>query len=204
MNRAGAVQGTRSGKQHQDMYRKLLLRRQLLKHAAPGSVYLPFVGDGDIAVEVYAGRTVYAADIDPGRVATAAPRLTGAVVTANCDDWPFPTCEAPFAVADFDAYAHPYASFRAFWQEAVKTSPLILFFTDGHRQGVIRTGHWITPEGEHRYLELLTDRRLVFNFYLPRYVYPWFECAIAPWRCVRKLGYLRGMQCYWGAVIERP
>ncbi|MGH2469639.1 MAG: hypothetical protein ACRDGF_06170 [Chloroflexota bacterium] len=85
----------------------------------------------------------------------------------------------------------------------LKASPLVLFFTDGHRQGAIRAGIWKTPDGERRELNL-TERRKVINFYLPRYIYPWFGSFIAPWRVVRKLGYLRGMQTYWGTVITRP
>lgn len=96
MKRTGAVQGTSTGKQHQDLYRKLLLRRQLLLSAPAGAAYVPFCGDGDIAAEVYAGRTVYAADLDPARVAVTQGRVTGECIVGDCDAWPFPGCEATF------------------------------------------------------------------------------------------------------------
>lgn len=45
-------------RQHVNLYQKLLLRRSLLKEALPGAAYVPFIGDGDIAVECYADSSV--------------------------------------------------------------------------------------------------------------------------------------------------
>jgi hypothetical protein len=63
------------GKQHVDLHRKLALRRALLRGCPAGAVYVPFIGDGDIAAELYADRMVYGADLDPNRSATARARL---------------------------------------------------------------------------------------------------------------------------------
>ena len=191
-------------KQHTDLYRKLLLRRQLLPHVGVGAAYLPFIGDGDIASELYGGgRHLYGADIDRARVAVARQRLGGEIVVADCNGWPFPGLKEPFALADFDAYSEPYPAFRAFWAEAVKAATLVLFLTDGHRQGIIRTGHWHQPDGSKEYLTSVTERRRRFNFYFQRYVRPWFDSFVAPWRATLVRFYLRGGMLYWGAVVKR-
>src|SRR5438093_1509984 len=115
------------GKQHVQVFRKKLLRKRLLRMAVDGAAYVPFIGDGDLAVDLYAQRMVYGADLDPNRVLTASERLSSRDVRVfDCDLWPFPDLEAPFAVADFDAYADPYTSFRAFWAEAERLDRLVL------------------------------------------------------------------------------
>ena len=77
-------------KQHVDMYRKIMLRKRLLRRALPGAAYVPFIGDGDIAADLYADRVVYGADLDSQRAVTAAGRLNGStVIAADCDSWPF-------------------------------------------------------------------------------------------------------------------
>lgn len=55
---------------------------------------MPFIGDGDIAVELYTDRVIYGADLDPARIATCTRRLrdlncSGFLATADCDSWPF-------------------------------------------------------------------------------------------------------------------
>jgi len=185
------------------MYRKLLLRRRMLSFAHSGLAYVPFIGDGDIASELYGGFEIYGADIDSERVGTARGRLPGArVIVANCNGWPFPDVDAAFSLADFDSYSEPYPSFRAFWREANKASPLALFFTDGHRQGIMRTGWWHKPDGSKEKLVGTSARRKVYGAYFPRHVKPWFVGCIKPWRAVRFMFYLRGMMLYWGAVVE--
>jgi hypothetical protein len=106
------------------------------------------------------------------------------------------------AVGDFDAYAEPYAAFRSFWRQADrKADRLILFFTDGQRQSMMRVGKWIAPDGTRLEAET-TEARPIFNAYLSKYVWPWFEDFIDPWRVVDRFRYLRGWMVYWGAVIE--
>ena len=83
-------------------------------------------------------------------MATAAGRLNGTIIAADCDGWPFAghTIATPFAVADFDAYAYPYASFRAWWEsDAPRADRLVVFFTDAQRQSVYSQWHHIRPFG---------------------------------------------------------
>lgn len=57
--------GSALQKQHVDLYRKVLLRRKLLALAVEGAAYVPFIGDGDIALELYAGKhQIFGADLD--------------------------------------------------------------------------------------------------------------------------------------------
>ncbi len=191
-------------KQHVELHRKLMLRRQLLKLHKPERIYVPFIGDGDIAAELYKGMEVYGADIDPERVRTASSRFPDCtIVPADCNRFPFGDKDVIFDGADFDAYSDPYEAFRSFWQSAKKADRLILFFTDGHKQGIIRSGTFITPDGEHRKLADNTEKREVFNFYFPRTILPWFARYIEPYKIVKNAFYLRGMMLYWGAVIDR-
>lgn len=193
-------------KQHVNLYQKSLLRRSLVHSARPGAAYVPFIGDGDLALAHYAGAfAIYGADIDQARVDTGRERLPGhTIIKADCNAWPFPGLPEPFAVADFDAYSEPYPSFRAFWEQAPKTDPLVLIFTDGHRQGIIRTSWLHHPSGEKSHLETLRERRTAYNFYWQRIVKPWFTKFVQPWRVVRTKFYLRGQMIYWGAVLEEP
>ena len=191
--------------QHVDLYRKLLLRRKLLSHAIPGAVYVPFIGDGDIAAECYADRNIYGADLDAARVATASKRLKDSkIIVANCDGWPFPKVNDTFSVADFDSYSDPYASFRAFWKNADRADRLVLFFTDGHRQAIHRLKIYIAFDGSKE-SHLDTARyRTIYNTYYPRFVKPAFVKHIGPdWGIVKDMMYLRRDMLYWGCVIER-
>lgn len=214
LTRGGAVAGDGSEqKQHVDMFRKVLLRKRLLSSALPGAAYVPFIGDGDISVEVYPDRPVYGADLDPDRVAVAARRIPeprGDIRCEDCNGWPFPDVGEPFAVADFDAYVDPYTPFYSFWENAEKCDRVVMFFTDGRKQGLGRTGHWTKPDGTKVYLPSLAEhgpggpRPKVFNSYWIKHIKPWFHEAILPWRVVRDFRYNRSMMVYWGAVIERP
>ena len=56
-------------KQHVDYYKKILLRKNLLSYLSKeGDIYVPFIGDGDIAFDLYKYRKIYGADLDPERV----------------------------------------------------------------------------------------------------------------------------------------
>jgi hypothetical protein len=192
-------------KQHVELHRKLLLRRALLKDALPGAVYVPFCGDGDIAEALYWDRPIWAADLDEDRVAAFGRRIPDAtVIAADCDSWPFAGESVPFAVADFDSYAYPYASFRTWWAEAQRTSRVVLFFTDGERQAITRAGTYRTPAGEKVGDLDLTGKRRLINAYLTGVVKPWFEQHVAPWQVLRYRSYLRGSMLYWGAIVQNP
>ena len=189
-------------KQHVDMHRKLMLRKNLL-HTKQGVFYIPFIGEGDIAVELYSDAEIYGADIEPDCVETASGRLKGSIITADCNGWPFPGVENSFDVADFDSYSEPYQSFRCFWDKANKADKMTLFFTDGQKQSIFRTATWINPDGVKVKFDSITEQRKVGNFYFPKYILPWFLEYIKPYRVKRKLFYLRGFMLYWGAVIEK-
>jgi hypothetical protein len=164
---------------------------------------VPFIGDGDIAEALYADRTIYGADLDPARASVAASKLSGDIRVADCDSWPFADISEPFAVADFDAYIEPYVSFRSFWANATKADRVVLYFTDGRKQGLMRTNWWTTPDGRH--LHLSTEaKKPIFHHYLPKHIWPWFDAFVAPeWRVVHKWRYQRDMMIYWSAAVER-
>lgn len=193
-------------KQHVDYHRKIRLRRQLLEKAGEltGAFYIPFIGEGDIAVDLYNKNKIYGADIEPLFVSTARSRLPDAeIIIADCDKYPFIDTSATIALADFDAYSYPYDSFRSFFKEAKIGSQCVLFFTDGQRQAIIRTGHYRTPDGEKKHAKTKTEKRAAYNFYFNKIVVPWFKEYIKPWTIVYITKYLRkNSMCYWGAVIE--
>jgi hypothetical protein len=191
--------------QHVEFYRKALLRRHLLRWAVDGAVYVPFIGDGDLAVDLYSDRKVFGADIDPSRVMTARKRLVGADIELfDCDLWPFPGLETPIAVADFDAYVEPYRSFRSFWKGPnVKADRLVMFFTDGWKESFTRNGHWTKPDGTKVTLAVGHEKHRVFNSYLTKQIWPWFEDFIEGWRVLDRWRYQRSRMTYWGAAIER-
>ena len=194
-------------KQHVDLFRKLMLRRRLLRDALPGPAYVPFCGDGDIAKELYADRPVYAADLDADRVYNAQASMPSAVVRqADCDDWPFPDLDLPpFTLCDFDAYADPYASFRSFWQNAEKAPTVCLLFTDAQRGNIFLNGRFTHPDGSKVQIDtdIRNEKRRIYNFYFRKTVLPWFNAYIAPYQAKKTPFYHRNYNMlYWGAVVE--
>jgi hypothetical protein len=187
----------------------------MLRWAPEGSVYAPFCGELDIALggepEVYSmpglygGRSIYAADLDEERVRIAQGKLTtGMARVANCDEWPFAdTNTGPIAIADFDAWAWPYSSFRAFWAHAEKADRVVMFFTDGQRMRVMGDGILHHPDGSERKIATIPQRQEIFYHYLSRYIWPWFDQYVEPWRVIERIRYLRGVVAYWGVAVER-
>lgn len=197
----------KSQKQHVDIQRKIKLRQQLLEKAGKltGACYIPFIGEGDIAVALYSDNKIYGADIDSAMVETAKSRLPNAdIVIADCDEFPFIGSKATYSLADFDAYSYPYNSFRSFFKGAKIGSQCVLFFTDGTKQAILRTGRYHKPNGAKVRLKTKTEKREAYNFYFNKEVLLWFEEYIKPWTIVYITKYLRGDQCYWGAIIEKP
>ncbi len=194
-------------KQHVDLYRKIALRERLIEKAGEleGAYYVPFIGDGDIAVELYQEHKIYGADNDPERVKVAKSRLKDAeIITADCDKFPFKGQETVYSLADFDSYSYPYDSFRSFWEEAKFSSQCVLFFTDGQRQAIMRSGSYRTPDGKKVKAKTVTERRASYNFYFDKTLLPWFKEYIKPWKVVYITKYLRSASmCYWGAIIAR-
>lgn len=192
----------------------------MLRWATDGPVYLPFCGDGDIAVGgqedatrheaypcpgVYEDRFIYGADLDEQRAATARSRIpNGLIRAADCDSWPFPDVKTePFAIADFDAWAEPYPSFRSFWKVAPKQDRVVMFFTDAHRMGIMADGTHIFPDGSKESVDTLNDRRARYHFYLSKHVIPWVRGFVRPYEFLDYQRYTRGMITYWAIAVEK-
>ena len=197
-------------KQHVELHRKTNLRRDLLQKAVPGAAYVPYIGDGDIAAELYMDRAIYGADKDQARLDTAAGRLPGStVVRGDCEGWPLAQLIdqdiPPFAVADFDAYGDPYKGFDAFWQQAPKADTLVVFFTDGLRLKM-QQSNWVYELEPHKWhrVDTRNEARTRLNFWLPRYVRPWLEQLVAPWIVAEVKQYTRNHMLYFGAVLQAP
>lgn len=194
-------------KQHAELFKKLLLRQHLIKFADPGAAYVPFIGDGDITVEMYADRKIYGADLNPKRVEIAKTRLPNSDIRVfDCNEWPFPDINVdPIAIADLDAYSNPYPAFYAVTRNARLTDRCVIFFTDGQRQTATRVGTYHTPYGEKITGLPLVERRKVNNQYKHRVLMPWITewCDQNGWKLVKHQAYLRGWMIYWGIVIER-
>lgn len=212
--------------QHLSPERKFLLRKHLLRHAIPGPAYCPFIGDGDLIAGldlrdsppeaggkpgsrafypgVYKDRFIYGADLDANRVEVAKKRIpNGDIRVADCDAWPFKDAVTePFAVADFDAWAEPWPSFRSFWTQAKKADRLVMFWTDAHRMGIMVDGTFIHPDGSKTQIDTLTERRAAFNFYLSKHVVPWLTDYVKPYRIIDYHRYLRGFLSYYGVAVQ--
>lgn len=189
-------------KQHAQLWRKLALRRKLMEISPPKTIYVPFIGDGDIADELYRSCRVYGADLDLAHVVEAAKRVRGIIRVADCDAWPFADIRLQFNAADFDAWSNPYASFRSFWTGARKAKRMTLFFTDGWRQTITRQKRATYPWGEHVQNLSPKDRRKMHLGWFTKIVFPWFVQCIRPYQVVVRKFYVRGWMIYWGAVIE--
>jgi hypothetical protein len=187
--------------QHVELYRKINLRKSFLKYALPGAAYVPFIGDGDIAVALYSDRAIWGADIDPARVATAQSRLPSAhIVVGDCDGWPFSEDGPEFSVADLDAYCNPYQSLAAFWARARKASRVIIFGTDGMKQGIARRRRAVLlPSGNPGD----DDWRTQYAQWWVRHVLPHVTQVVTPYCITRKMFYCRKWMLYWAVVCEQ-
>jgi len=206
-SRSGRVSaGTKT--QHKDLYRKILLRRQLLSASEPGPAYVPFIGDGDIAAELYTDRPIFGADLDPDRVATARARLPNAhIIVADCDGWPFLSVPTPrFAIADLDPYLNPYPALEAFLSHALGTQRVVIFGTDGFRQWIMRRhGLPTLPGGQGPEISdgiTLSQSRPVYNFWWARHVLPYLTKRLRPFTITWSLHYQTNNMLYWGIVVE--
>jgi len=191
-------------KQHVSFYRKVALRKKLMPRNSGGVAYVPFIGDGDIATELYSNHKIYGADLDPMRVKAASARLKDATIKIyDCDQWPFGALDEVFSLADFDAYAYPYDSFKAWWDNAKRADTLTCFFTDGMLLPIHYNRPFRAPwDGIIKDLTRNEYRKL-YNLYFKRYILPWFIEYIKPYKIKKKSLYLRGSMCYWGAVISK-
>jgi hypothetical protein len=203
--KSGRDPGTGVKSQHVDLFRKLKLRRELCEKGGAGAAYVPFIGDGDIAAELYADRIICGADLDPVRVATSAARFpTGDIRVGDCDGYPFADrTDLTFAIADFDSYSNPYAGLSAFWPVAKTTDRVVIFGTDGHKQTISRKKLAISlPSGKTN--GQAENFREMSNFWWPRYVLPFLTEFFAPAVIVEVSHYYRGpFMLYWGIIVDR-
>ena len=192
--------------QHVDLHRKLGLRRRALETAGPGAVYVPYVGDGDIAVEVYTDREVYAADNDPARVRTATGRLPDAtaveadVETAAPDFGDLP----PLAVIDADAYAYPYDTIRHALTAYDLADTLTIFGTDGTGRAMNGASAFRLPDGTKIHPKSTTERRDAYNHRWTT-ITDWLTNTAAEhsYTLTATQKYKRGHMIYWTATLNR-
>lgn len=193
-------------KQHVDLHRKIALRRSLIDGLGGGAAYVPFIGDGDIALQLYSGRKIYGVDIDIDRVKTAAGRMKGAVIVqANANSWALGKVKEQFAIADFDSYGNPYLSLVAFWKNSDKPETLALFGTDAQRYTIKRKRVVKTlPECKEK-KSLNSEWRKQYNFWWRDHVKPYIQTVIDPYRIVKESFYLRGTvgMLYWGILVSK-
>lgn len=200
-----------SGKQHVEIDRKFKHRRYFLDKLAqyeqptPTVAYVPFIGDGDIAYELYNDMKIYGADLDPDRVATAKSRLTNAIIkVADCDKFPFSGIEDTISICDYDSYQHPYEAFTTFWESNTKKSNrMVMFFTDGWKQAILRAGTYFDFQTmEKRNVEDTNDKRkIASNWY--KTVTNYVESVISPYHIVDIKHYNRGpSMIYWGILVS--
>lgn len=199
----------------------------MLRWAKPGPIYAPFIGDGDLVAGLdlsdsppesggkpqnrakypglYLDRFVYGADLDKERVKVAQSRIPNSDIrVADCDLWPFSNVDTgPIAVADFDAWSQPWPSFLSFWQEAEKADRLVMFWTTAAKMGIMVDGTHVHPDGSITKITSLTQRRQEFNFHWSKFVYPWLQDYVRPYRVLDKMIYLRGFISYFGIAIEK-
>lgn len=143
------------------------------------------------------------ADLDPERVHKAQGRLPSASIkVGNCNSWLFGLIDEPFSIADFDAYSNPYPAFVSFWLLANKANRIILFGTDGQRQRIKRSKCTKRlPDGAETPATMI-EYRTQYNFWWKRFVLPFLEITIAPYRIIRSVFYIRQDMLYWGVVAS--
>ena len=61
---------------------------------------------------------------------------------------------------------------RHFWAGANKLDRMVLFFTDGHRQAILRLGIHVLPDGTTEYPANLFEKQPRNYFYLSDYAWP--------------------------------
>lgn len=212
------------GKQHVEYHRKVAQRQRLVEAAGllDGDAWIPFCGDGDLTADVWAHveslGDLYAADLDPARVATFSARFADrediASIVGDCDEWILPIDTAqPLAVIDLDSYAWPYSAWHSTISTAELADTVVVMFTDTVRQSIKRKGTWRTPDGEQHSVTipdgnisaLPPEAREVYNQWWAKIIEPWWtqEVDRLGYVQVATEHYLRGDTLYWGSVIRK-
>jgi hypothetical protein len=202
------IQNAGQHQQHVELFKKMAMRKRLLRAVGQGDAYVPFIGDGDIAFDLYSDRKIYGADLNESRIEIAKARLPNSDIRKfDCDGWPFPEIEVgPCAVADLDAYSYPYHAYRAFMNNAKIADRCLILGTDGQRQAVSRLGKYIDPATGIGHVDLpLTKRRPLYNMWWKKAVQPYLieDLNQRGFKIVQTQFYIRLHMLYWGIVIER-
>ena len=186
--------------QNKDIRRKLRLRQELVLRASDGAVYVPFCGDGEMA-EAYAGRAIYAADIDQKRVETFRKRFPDARVKAADvnKEFPFSESDTIYSIADFDAWDYPYDALRLFMSAAQTTDRLVIFITDGMFQAITRKRTARGPDGT----PILGSQCRSLQKYLSDFVLTYLRKILSP-RTIREESHFTiNDMIYLGIVAAR-
>ena len=200
-----------TGKQHVQMHRKLKQRKTLLdalvklNEGKSMNAYVPFIGDGDIANELYTDYGIYGADLDPERVATAKSRFpTADIRIADCDKWSFSDIDAEIDICDFDSYSNPYPSFTSFWaQHENKADRMMLMFTDGWKQSIYRSGTALNIDTMKTYQITDTNEKRKIGSKWYKTAVDYVSKLIEPYHIVEIKYYTRdASMIYWGIVIS--
>lgn len=192
----------------EELRRKLALRRELLRAAPPGPVWLPFCGEGELAEYLYTDREMWAADIDPSKVARFHEKFPDAnVFVLDCDDWSeLLDRMPPVAVADFDANTYPYDALRTFWNHPAARSldGCVIFGTDLQRYSARTKGIYRHPDGTiARPGPGTADARDAHAYWWVRHVRPWLHKLAdeSNWRVDRTVQVALRDNLYWGAQL---
>lgn len=205
--------------QHVDLFRKIGLRRELLALVGAGGAYVPFLGEADIAAELYRGRYVLGVELDPDVARTAGARLAeldppGFVIVGDAEAWHVGAdAGAPYAVLDVDAFSNPYRSLEAAWRELVDrpnrtpglADRVAVFGTDGMRLAIrqSKSRYYSSPTTRKLSSGTISDKRRQWNNWWGGFVLPWLEQLFAGWTIVETRKYQRTHMVYWGVVLER-
>lgn len=190
-------------KQSTEIERKLRLRHDLMEFAAEGAVYVPYIGEADIASQLWADRMIYGCDLEQKFLDVARTRLSNADLrVANAERYPFTDISEAITIADFDAYGNPYLALQSFWQ-AIPDHPqrMVIFGTDGLRSHFRGNALLVLPEGTKKPTDLGTAREQ-YNYYWPRYIVPLLKRIVAPYTVIEQRHYFNKAIVYWGIVID--
>lgn len=219
--RAGVVDLGSGKKQHVDLFRKIGIRRELLELVGPEAAYVPFLGEADIAVDLYADRRIVGIELDPDVARLAGDRLVAVatqpdgwrplIVTGNAETWHHDALSAsPFAVLDVDAFSNPYRALEVAWRNMTPEDNLAprvaIFGTDGMRLAIRRSKSRMLaplPAGEPLLkTDDINERRRQWNGWWA-IVLEYLTELVAPATIIETRKYVRDHMLYWGIVVDR-
>ena len=183
------------------------LRRTVLAEVGDGAAYVPFIGDGDIAVACYPERTIYGIDLDAARATHAQAALAFAtVIVGDCDEGgPFPGVDNTFVLCDADAYAYPYGAIRAFWKHARKADAVGILGTDAQMRMHGFNPVFRHPDGHSVRNTSRREQSKTEFTYWSRLIKPWLSALVEPdgYEITMAKHFRRNRMYYWGAVAKR-